>query len=101
ENFNIFSIMNMERDEVRLHSSIITELLDPKGSHQLGSKPLALFIEQIFYNDKNYTFDCESAFCQKEFYIGKISKDGKEGGRIDIFVKDKDNNVILIENKIY
>lgn len=48
ENFNIFSIMGMESDEVFTHSAIISELLNPKGSHGLGSKPLELFITQFF-----------------------------------------------------
>ena len=48
EKFNVFSIMGMESDEVRTHSSIIGELLNPKGSHSLGSKPLELFIKHIF-----------------------------------------------------
>jgi len=33
ENFNIFSIMNMESDEVKTHSSIIADLLHPEGAH--------------------------------------------------------------------
>ena len=33
EDFNIFSILRKEYDEVQLHSAFIKELLDPSGSH--------------------------------------------------------------------
>ncbi|HEH9431069.1 TPA: PD-(D/E)XK nuclease family protein, partial [Aeromonas sobria] len=32
-NFNLFSILNIERDEVGTHSRFIYELLNPKGAH--------------------------------------------------------------------
>lgn len=100
ENFNIFRIMNMERDEVNTHSAIIAELLNPKGSHGLGCKPLELFIKNTISEDSNFSFDCGSAYCHKELYIGKINDDKTEGGRVDIIVKDRNNEFIVIENKI-
>ena len=100
ENFNIFRIMNMERDEVSTHSVIIAELLNPKGSHGLGNKPLELFIGYNLVNKQDFLFDCDSANCYKEFYIGKINEEGTQGGRIDLVLKDKNRNVIVIENKI-
>ena len=33
ENFNVFSILDRESDEVKTHSAIIAELLNPRGSH--------------------------------------------------------------------
>lgn len=42
--FNIFRLLGMSRDEVRTHSSIISELLSPHGSHGQG----ALFISTFF-----------------------------------------------------
>ena len=45
ENFNVFSIMNMEWDEVKTHSAIIGELLNPKGTHAQGSVFQKLFID--------------------------------------------------------
>ncbi|MGL6052212.1 MAG: PD-(D/E)XK nuclease family protein [Aeromonas salmonicida] len=35
-NFNLFSILNIERDEVGTHSRFIYELLNPKGAHNQG-----------------------------------------------------------------
>ena len=40
EEFNIFSILNVQSQEVRLHSKIIAELLNIKGSH--GMKDIFL-----------------------------------------------------------
>ena len=45
EEFNIFSVMSMEADEVFTHSALLAELLNPKGSHGLGSMPLQLFLK--------------------------------------------------------
>jgi hypothetical protein len=36
-----------------------------------------------------------------EYDIGAISEDYKEGGRIDILIRDKNGKTIIIENKIY
>lgn len=99
ENFNIFSIMSMESDEVFTHSAIIAELLNPKGSHSLGSKPLELFIEQ-FINEE-FKFLLENVSCIKEEHIGKINDDKTEGGRLDIVVKNSSGQIFVIENKIY
>ena len=100
ERFNIFSIMGMESDEVKTHSAILAELLNPKGNHSLGSKPLKLLIKQVF--GKNDSFiDYTSAICQKEVHIGKINEDKTEGGRVDLILKDKIGCKLVIENKIY
>lgn len=115
EGFNVFSIMGMESDEVRTHSSIIGELLNPKGSHSLGEIPLQLFLKQIFGEgskeqenetteekaEDKFEFDSASSICQKELYVGKINDDNTEGGRLDLVISDKSKATIVIENKIY
>ena len=40
ETFNVFEVLRLQRNEVRLHSSFIAALLDPQGSHGLKTKPL-------------------------------------------------------------
>lgn len=47
ENFNIFSILRVERREVITHSYFIYELLNPRGSHNQGDTFLQLFLKQI------------------------------------------------------
>lgn len=113
ENFNIFTVMGMESNEVKTHSAIIGELLNPKGSHGLGDKFLKLFIELVVkplyekedgtygnFEDK-FNFNFESTCSKVEEFAGKINDDATEGGRIDIVVKDYKGKMFLIENKIY
>ncbi|WP_366187228.1 PD-(D/E)XK nuclease family protein [Flavobacterium ovatum] len=111
ENFNIFSVMGMESNEVKTHSAIIGELLNPKGSHGLDEVPLKLFIEQITSGLNNvenpidlnskFSLDTKNSHSIVEEHAGIINEDKTEGGRIDIVIKDKANKAILIENKIY
>ena len=97
DDYNLFSLLNRETDEVLTHSAIITDLLNPQGKHNLGNNPLKLFLE--IFGDIN--FDVEDVQCFKELPIGKINKDLTKGGRIDIYIKNSKNEVILIENKIF
>ena len=110
ENFNIFTVMGMESNEVKTHSAIIGELLNPRGSHGLGYKPLSLFIKLIVEplykkNDEEFankfSFNYENTQSYVEDFAGKINEESTEGGRIDILIKDNKNKVFLIENKIY
>lgn len=99
ENFNIFSVMNMERREVKTHSSFLGELLNPKGSHGLNDAFLKLFIKEVF-GDTLVEFESVTANAITEEYIAQINEDKTNGGRVDIVIKDAKGNVILIENKI-
>ena len=36
ENFNVFKVLGLTTSEVRLHSALIAELLNPNGDHGLG-----------------------------------------------------------------
>jgi len=99
ENFNIFSVIGVQRKEVRLHSAFIAELLNPQGSHGLGDSFLVAFLENTL-GKKNYSIETKTANVVVEYVIGPISEDGKRGGRIDILLTDKQNNAIIIENKI-
>lgn len=108
EYFNVFDVLQLSRNEVRFHSAFIAELLNPSGSHGLGDKFLKAFVEIIFGNrdqkfsgnDFKKVFDTKSATVEVEHHIGFISDNGEEGGRIDLFIKDANNNAIIIENKI-
>lgn len=107
ENFNIFYIMNKESDEVWTHSAIISELLNPKGSHSLGSKPLELFIKQFkeHFLKEDFKIDFVNAISIKEECL--ISEhENYFYDRLDIVVKEKyavreSKNIFCIENKIY
>ena len=42
--FNVFNLLGVTRDEVRTHSSLLGELLNPKGTHGQG----CLFVKSFF-----------------------------------------------------
>lgn len=96
EKFNIFSILQMETDEVSTHSKFIAELLNRKGSHGQKDRFLILF-NKLFCADLD--LNTEKSTVIIEYYIGKVETE--KGGRIDILIKDDNGKVIMIENKIY
>jgi len=95
ENYNVFKVLNVESNEVRLHSAFLADLLNPKGSHGFDSLFLRLFITELKIDDLDY----QSVNVKVEQYIGKVSD--ISGGRIDIDISDKNGYHIIIENKIY
>ena len=98
ENYNLFSILNIERYELK-HSALIANLLDPKGSHGCGDAFLRAFFE-IALKERAYPFeDCTLPDSYTEHYIGPIA--GDTGGRIDILVESSYYYRLIIENKIY
>ena len=97
ENFNVFKLLQLESNEVRTHSAILAEFLNPKGSH--GQKDL--FLKLFTENNKVEDFETSSAIAEVERYTGLINEDCTKGGRIDILITDKHGKRIIIENKIY
>lgn len=85
--FNIYSIADIETDEVKTHSKMIAELLNPKGSHAQGDKYLKLFCDVVRINP---------TFSEKIKVTVETSFDN---GRLDIELIFEDFYVI-IENKI-
>ncbi|WP_188051092.1 PD-(D/E)XK nuclease family protein [Flavobacterium sp. GP15] len=108
EKFNIFSIMNMETDEVKTHSAIIAELLNPAGSHGQGSVFLDLFIEHLknkFNTPSNQHIKLDSfgklvneRICERTISLNNNWAD-VTGGRIDIILEDE-KQICIIETKI-
>ena len=89
QNFNLFAILGMETDEVRTHSAILAELLDPNGTHGQGPVFATLFAKRFGFYDAGL----ERARVRCEEAIGKDS-------RVDI-VLETDYARIVIENKIH
>jgi hypothetical protein len=98
ENFNIFSVLKMESKENATHSAFLGELLNPKGSHLLGSSLLKLFLDQFGLTDH---INLPTAEVKLEKSIGARNDTDKKGGRVDIYVWDNRGQTICIENKIY
>lgn len=114
EHFNMFSVLGIETKENKTHSAFLSELLNPKGSHKMGGVFLQLFLDSINHNKQFKTeedkfFDVASASVRVEKSVGTINlkkekgEDRSEasGGRIDIYLKDGNKNIISIENKIH
>lgn len=101
ENYNLFSILSIERYELK-HSALIANLLDPKGSHGCGDAFLRAFFE-IALKGTAYPFESSTPpQSYTEHYTGPIA--GDTGGRIDILVESKSKSShygLIIENKIY
>jgi hypothetical protein len=96
ENFNIFRVLNVESNEIRLHSALLGELLNPKGSHGQKDVFLKSFVKQ--FNIEG--FETIGATLEIEKHIGGTTE--TTGGRIDILVESGDKkHKIIIENKIY
>lgn len=106
ENFNVFRVLKIHSDEVRMHSALLGELLNPKGSHGQKDVFLKLFIAQ--YNQvenanlRINNFNTQNAKVEVEKYIGETIETETEakGGRIDILITDDKGKKIIIENKI-
>lgn len=82
ENFNIFNTIGISTSEVNLHSAIISELLNPQGSHGLNDLFLKSFIN-ILLKHREYPikeFDTKDAIVKTEFSIGTVTE--SSGGRI-------------------
>lgn len=100
ERFNLFKEMNLETDEVRLHSIFLSLLLNPDKSHGQKGRYLKPFIEMLNERDSsNMSMNVDDAIVEIEKYIGPKSEE--RGGRIDIFIKDDNGNAVIVENKIY
>ena len=99
EDFNIFSVMQMESNETKTHSNMLAALLNPKQDHYYGSQFLKLFLEQIGYDYGQENLDLVRV--QTEYHLGKITEDYSEGGFIDILITFPSFKTITLENKIY
>jgi hypothetical protein len=98
ENFNLFNILRVESAENNTHSNFIAELLNPKGSHDLGIIPLQLFLEILDLPIQN---DLSRVKVFTEYHLGTINNKTATGGRIDILLQFPDGSTISVENKIY
>lgn len=83
--FNLFSLLRSSSDEVKLHSRYLAFLLNPQGAHNAGHKPLQLLLEVLGIEG----FDCSSATVRNEHK------------KIDILVRNRERQAVIIENKIY
>ncbi|MFT7680902.1 MAG: hypothetical protein ACI935_000335 [Moritella dasanensis] len=82
--FNLFSVLRSESDEVRLHSRFLGEILNPAGTHGHKDKFLRLFLKQLDIDvEEPETAQVHIEYCNIDLLIRCGSK------------------AIIIENKIY
>lgn len=101
ERFNIFNILGVSSNEVKLHSRLLAELLSPKGSHGMGDKFLKFFLEALPKNEGAEFTQTQGAIVEIEKWLGTIDNENDKGGYIDLLLRFPDKNEIIIENKIY
>lgn len=96
ESFNVFSLLRKEHDEVFLHSAFISEILNPKGSHQMGTIFAELFFKEIgksFPIDSTTSVESEKVLpnCRADIYI----QTGRQECIIEnkIFAGDQENQL--------
>ena len=93
EQFNVFSILGVEADEVRTHSAFLVDLLDPQGSHRQGDAFQKLFLKvALNHSGPDEYGDPEPLQVSKEA--------STDHGQIDILLENK-GACIVVENKIY
>lgn len=98
--FNLFSILNIERRETKTHTPFLTSLLDANGSHAQKDVFYKNFIKQILLDEKK-----KNKFLNISMNYLEIKEELTTSfGRIDIFIRhydDKNPFCICIENKIF
>ena len=85
EYFNVFNILGLWSEEVRLHSSFLAELLNPNGNHGMGDAFLGQFLQLVIEERSNYIQSNKVSPEIVERYIGPNTED--EGGRLDIIIE--------------
>jgi len=85
--FNVFQALQLESDEVRLHSRLIAFLVNPQA-HAHGARLLHLFLNTV-----GISVESEDT-CRNARVV-------TEEGRVDILISFGRRRAILIENKIY
>jgi hypothetical protein len=95
--FNVFDLCGVAHYE-NTHSDIIAEFLNRNGSHSLGTAFLDAFLEELNEELKKKEVDIARFDTKTAKIVREADSDGR---RMDILIGDKNQNAILIENKIY
>lgn len=86
--FNVFSILDIERSEVITHSNMLYAILNPKGNHRMGDKYLIELLKVIGLSKE---YQCQEWEVYREYVF--------DNGRIDFLLKTQ-NKCVVIELKI-
>lgn len=89
ENFNIFSVLKMERNEVETHSALIYELINPSGLHSQRKLFLEGFVKDVL---REKEFNVDFAKVEREKFLG-------DKGRVDFWIENNEK-ILIVEMKI-
>ncbi len=96
EDFNIFSILKLERNEVQTHSNFIFELLNHRGSHNQERLFLKLFLEKVLrltdYGDIKKAEAFQESFTSEKRRIDFVIKTEKYQIGIEMKIDATDQN---------
>lgn len=96
--FNLFRILGIDRREVKTHSAMLRELLDPLGLHGQGNIFLRAFVEMLWSRSENSGPIPPAAF-GPNWVVECERKTNK--GRLDIVLENAEAGIgIVIENKV-
>ena len=95
QRFSLFTALHKERDEVNLHSRVISYLLSPNSGHGQGNSYAKIFIEEILKKDLEQDFSLEG------YKVIPNEYNKSEYKEIDILlINENKKQAIIIENKI-
>ena len=96
--YNVFSILGLEREEVHTHSAMLENLLNPKGSHGQQHLFLCSFLEYCAFAHKDFPIPSED-IADGRWHVK--SEEYTSYGILDILIQSPDlNSQYVIENKI-
>lgn len=96
--FNIFTLLGVEKDEVRTHSRLLADWLNPSGTHRHGALFLGQFLKLCGQKQRTFQLPTYPVYdsqwrVQTERYVGK--------GFLDIVIESPQlGYLVVIENKI-
>jgi len=94
DRFNVITALHKERDEVNLHSRIISYLLSPKSGHGMNETYIRLFVREILKL-------AEEKFDLSNVLVLPNENKKSEYKDIDILIVNKlRSQAIIVENKI-
>ncbi len=97
-NYNIFRLLRIEHDEEKTHSRMLSDLLDPHGSHGQGELFLRLFLDHCHQKRGRQPLP-DAAYASQ--WVVETEK-GIPTGRLDIVIRcPAIDFVVVIENKIF
>lgn len=101
-NFNVFTLLGLQRRETLLHSPMIADLLDPQGSHCQGTLFLDSFLRLLDQRFVENSREHEPLPPAGRSWTVRTEYWASDQGRLDVFLEHLTQPLvsIVIENKV-